>query len=143
MLGPLPTADEAISYTHEKALANGDVVLTVDQLMGLEHWERFYTNYKLGTPDRVRITMYSLEGAPIYFELAYDGDHTITYTFDDTMDISGLRERISTACRSIVSDPNVRSGVSYELDDCKDDRIRQTFRFTIDDVLPLPAYFRN
>lgn len=143
-LGPLPTtAEEAISYSSEQALANGDVVRTMEHLEGFEHWERFYTNYTIGTPDQVRITMYSIEGAPIFYELAYDGDHTITYTYDDTMDPSGSHERVSTSCRSIITDPNVKNGESYRLSKCSNDFIRQSFEFKIDDVLPLPDYLRD
>ncbi|PWV88437.1 uncharacterized protein DUF4362 [Paenibacillus cellulosilyticus] len=142
-LGPLPAMSEALSYTTEKALANGDVVQPIDKLFGLEHWERFYSNYKLGTPDQVRITTYTLEGAPIFYDLVYDGGNTITYTFDNTLDSFGSPQRVSTTCRSIVTDSKVQNGESYRLSNCKDDLIRQTFRFSIDDVLPIPSYLRD
>ncbi|GMK39911.1 hypothetical protein PCCS19_29660 [Paenibacillus sp. CCS19] len=142
-LGPLPAFSEALSYTVEKALANGDVVEPIDRLIGVEHWERFYTNYRIGTPDQVRITQYSLEGAPIFYELVYNGKDTITYTFDNTMDSFGSPQRIHTTCHSIINDPNVNNGAVYRLSNCKDKQISQTFQFKIDNVLPIPSSLRE
>ncbi|WP_271754386.1 DUF4362 domain-containing protein [Cohnella sp. JJ-181] len=117
-------------YDPEQAAANGDVVNVHGKLYNLDKWKLFLADLDKGVPSQVRITQYTIEGDPIFYELFYDGAEAITYTYDNARDAFGSDAgRPSTVCRGIEYEENNEFGPRYKLTGC-DDETGNTFRFT-------------
>ncbi|WP_168735671.1 DUF4362 domain-containing protein [Cohnella fermenti] len=119
-----PKAFPAVSdpYTADQAAANGDVVNVHGEMYNLDKWQMFLANLDAGVPDQLRITQYTIEGAPIFYELVYDGAETITYTFDNSRDGFGSDAgRPSTICRDIELAEDKDRGSYYKLTGCDND----------------------
>ncbi|MDV6377865.1 DUF4362 domain-containing protein [Sporosarcina sp. GW1-11] len=119
-------------YPPEDAIENGDIVNLHGKLSNVQRFETFIENVTHATKDNIRITIYTVEGAPIFYDLQYDGNK-LHYTYDDSRDgfggpDIGIKD---TTCSEIVSTP-VNQGVMYELRDCLDE-VGQTFNFVISD----------
>ena len=72
-------------YNPEDAIKNGDVVNVQGQEYNAEKLDQFMENIKNNKNDKIRITMYTIEGDPILIDLEYDGKR-IFYTYDNTRD---------------------------------------------------------
>lgn len=126
-----PKAFPAVSdpYDADQAAANGDVVNVHGKMYNLDKWKLFMKNLDLGVPDQVRITQYTVEGDPIFYELVYDGTEVITYTYDNSKDGFGSDAgRPSTMCRGIELEENKELGSNYILIGC-DNETSSTFWF--------------
>ena len=60
-------------YSSEEAAQNGDVVHVHGTFLNLDKWDGFLRNVEDKKEDRVRLTQYTIEGDPIFYELVYDG----------------------------------------------------------------------
>ncbi len=117
-------------YDSEEAIENGDVVNRHGEISNLEKFENFIKNVESGAKDKIRITMYTHEGDPIFDNLNYDGNK-IQYTHDDSQDgYAGSEKGIkSTSCSNIESRNN-EDGVEYYLSECSSE-VGNTFNFRI------------
>lgn len=114
----------SLGYTSERAAANGDVVDLHEKVLGAERLERFADNLKNGVADIVHVTSYTVEGAPIFSDLNFDGTY-LRFTYDTTMDgYGGSPSRASTFCEGL-SEADGR----YELTGCDHDDIQ--FKLTL------------
>lgn len=117
-------------YDADQAAANGDVVNVHGKMYNLDKWKLFLANLDMGVPNQVRITQYTIEGDPIFYELVYDGAETIAYTYDNSRDGFGNDAgRPSMECRGIELEENKEIGSHYKLTGC-DDETNNTFWFT-------------
>lgn len=127
-----PKAFPAVSdpYGADQAAANGDIVNVHGKMYNLDKWKLFLENLDKGVPNQVRITQYTIEGDPIFYELVYDGAEAITYTYDNSRDGFGSDAgRPSTVCRGIELEKNKELGSHYKLTGC-DNETSHTFWFT-------------
>lgn len=115
-------------YSYEEAIEKGDVVDMHGEVSNLENFTSFIEHVEQGTEDEIRITIYTVEGAPIFYDLRYDGNE-IHYTYDDSLDGFGGSDTgiAKTTCSEIVSE-SVEDGTSYMLQDCADE-VGGTFYF--------------
>ena len=58
-------------YNSEEAIENGDVVNSHGEISNLDKFENFIKNVESGAKDEIRITMYTHEGDPIFYNLNY------------------------------------------------------------------------
>lgn len=117
-------------YDADQAAANGDIVNVHGKMYNLDKWKLFLANLDVGVPDQIRITQYTIEGDPIFYELIYDGAEEITYTYDNSMDGFGSDSgRPSTVCRGIELQESKDSGSHYELTGCDNKDTGHSFRF--------------
>jgi hypothetical protein len=117
-------------YSSEEAIENGDVVNRHGEISNLDKFENFIENVESGAKDEIRITMYTTEGDPIFYNLNYDGNK-IQYTYDNSQDgYSGSGKGIeSTSCFNLES-RNTENGVEYQLSECSSE-IGNTFYFRV------------
>ncbi|WP_219836790.1 DUF4362 domain-containing protein [Paenibacillus sp. R14(2021)] len=123
---PIPTKP----YTVEQAIQNGDVVNDHGTYRNLGKWRQFLTAVKKHRfkHEQVRITEYSLEGAPIFSELTYDGQR-IHFTYDNAMDPLGTNlGRPSAVCAGVDLKSQNDGPKTYLLTGC-DTQIGQYFQF--------------
>ncbi|MBP1905730.1 hypothetical protein J2Z32_002378 [Paenibacillus turicensis] len=107
-----------VPYSAEKAVQNGDVVNLFDNLKNIEKWDQFMKNVKDKARDQVRITQYTIEGDPIFYELIYDGNN-ITFTYDNSLDTYGHDlKRPSSSCKKIGAKQNEDGQEYYSLSGC-------------------------
>ncbi|MGG1313084.1 DUF4362 domain-containing protein [Cohnella laeviribosi] len=113
------------------AFADYDVVIGADGKVRRDAWKRFADNVKGHAPDEVHITAYTVEGAPIFYDLNYDGE-SIEYRFDNTRDAFGSTAKEVEYCGGLEERPTER-GTEYRLTACGADRNEpsKTFRLTI------------
>lgn|GEM_PF-1177858 len=133
-LKPEPFPAVTDPYNPDKAAANGDVVNVHGKLQNLDEWKLFLANLDAGIPDQVRITQYTIEGDPIFYELVYDGAEVIKYTFDNSKDAFGSDQgRPSTSCRAIELKEDKEHGSYYKLIGC-DNETSETFWFAAEQL---------
>lgn len=119
-------------YSPDKAAENGDVVNLHGNYSNMDRWQHFLKSLEDNQPDHVRITQYTIEGDPIFYELIFDGEE-IKYTFDNSMDGYGGQGKgvQSTLCKSMEKkkqDESMR-GDSHVLKGCASEEIGDTFWF--------------
>jgi hypothetical protein len=108
-------------YRAEQAAQNGDVVNVHGKYSNMDKWHQFIENVKGNQEGKVRITQYTIEGDPIFYELIYDGK-TIHYTFDNSMDAYGSdMGRPDTSCIGIGTKKNEQGREYYVLTGCDKD----------------------
>ncbi|WP_052339579.1 DUF4362 domain-containing protein [Gorillibacterium massiliense] len=116
-------------YTVEQAVQNGDVVNVHGQSHNMDIWSRFLQNVEDRKAEKVRITQYTTEGDPIFYELVYDGD-SILYTYDNSLDVFGSDAgRPSTKCKGIEKKKLEGRPEGYVLSGCEDKETGETFFF--------------
>ncbi|HWL25995.1 MAG TPA: DUF4362 domain-containing protein [Ureibacillus sp.] len=117
-------------YPTEVAIKNGDVVNFHGKLSNLDQFEKFIENASRGAKDEIRITMYTVEGDPVFYQLVNDGNN-IQYTYDDSQDgYAGSGRGIqSTTCTHIASE-NIVDAVVYTLIGCSSE-VGDSFYFRI------------
>jgi len=108
-------------YRSEQAIQNGDVVNLHGKYSNMEKWHRFLKNVEQNKEDKVRITQYTIEGDPIFYELVFDGK-VIHYTYDNSMDAYGSDSgRPSTSCTGMGSKKAEQGQDFYALTGCDSD----------------------
>ncbi|MCG7335049.1 DUF4362 domain-containing protein [Sporosarcina sp. ACRSM] len=119
-----------IPYTPEEAIANGDIVNLHGKTSNLQRLNAFRKHVNDGVEDEIRITIYTVEGAPIFYDLDYDGE-MIQYTYDNSHDgyAGSDQGRKSTSCSKFVSE-HEDNMVKYSLSGCSSE-IGDTFYFTV------------
>ncbi|RAP76125.1 DUF4362 domain-containing protein [Paenibacillus montanisoli] len=118
-------------YSPEQASANGDVVNVHGKYTNLEKWLQFMerVNAKSPEPASVRITQYTIEGDPIFYELINDGKQ-ISYTFDNSKDAFGSDlGRPTTTCTGFDTKKVEQAGTFIVLTGCADQKTADTFYF--------------
>ncbi|WP_028391018.1 DUF4362 domain-containing protein [Bacillus cihuensis] len=117
-------------YSSEEAIENGDVVDLHGEISNLNEFENFIENVKDSAKDQIRLTMYTIEGDPIFYNLNYDGNK-IQFTYDNSQDgYAGSGKGIkSTSCSNIDS-RNTENGVEYNLSECSSE-VGNTFNFLV------------
>ncbi|MGG4146957.1 DUF4362 domain-containing protein [Paenibacillus algorifonticola] len=119
-------------YLAEQAADNGDVVNVHGRYYNLDKWDAFIENIALKQSGKVRLTKYTIEGDPIFYELVYNGD-AILYTFDNGMDAFGNDlGRPSTICEGIGTKQTDRGDEVYTLRGCDQDETADTFFWAVD-----------
>lgn len=68
-------------YPYELAKKNNDIIVSSAETYNIDRLYTFLKHTKDGTPDRVRINIYGIDGPVTLAILEYDGD-LITYTVD-------------------------------------------------------------
>lgn len=120
-----------IPYLPQEAIENGDVVSLLGEISHVDNFENFIRNVHAKTEDEIRITMYTTEGDPIFYNLYFDGK-MIQYGYDPSQDRFGDfgADTQITACSNLVS-KTVEERVEYYLDACDDEIIGDTFHFSV------------
>jgi hypothetical protein len=116
------------SITAEEAIRKGDIVDDHGKIGNLGKFKQFIENVKNGVKDKVRITSYTKEGDPIFYNLDYNGKK-IKYTYDDSQDRYGGSGKHSATCSDIESTNN-ENGLEYHLSKCTSD-VGKTFMFRV------------
>ncbi|MGZ9583697.1 DUF4362 domain-containing protein [Paenibacillus marinisediminis] len=108
-------------YSSEQAAENGDVVNVHGKYMNIDKWNQFIENVKNNQADQIRITQYTDEGDPIFYELIFDGN-AIQFTYDNSMDAFGSDSgRPTTTCKGIGTKKSENGQEYYVLTECKND----------------------
>jgi len=118
-------------YRSEEAITNGDVVNLQGKISNLDKFERFVANVESGKKDKIRITMYTDEGDPIFRNLDYNGEK-IQYTYDNSQDAfaGSDKGKQSTTC-SKIEKKDIDKGVEYRLSGCSSE-VGNTFYFRVE-----------
>jgi len=103
---------QALRYSPEQAIANGEIVDLHGKLTHADKWEAFVGQVRAGTPAEAHITAYTIEGAPVFEDLLFDGQ-AIQYVFDATKDPYGTADRTIMYCKNLGQD-----GTRYTLSKC-------------------------
>jgi len=117
-------------YPPDEAIRNGDIVNLHGQYSNLHLWQGFLKNMENKQTDQIRITQYSIEGAPIFYELLYSGTD-IAFTYDNSMDgfAGNGKGRQSTVCSGIKKKKFESSGEMFILTGCASQDIGDFFHF--------------
>lgn len=117
-------------YRPEVAIENGDVVDIHGKISNLDKFDNFIKHIRSGDKDKIRITSYTIEGDPIFYNLSYDGNQ-IQYNYDNSQDAFGGSDKgvQSTSCSSIEK-KDVENGVEYDLNGCSSE-VGDTFYFRV------------
>ena len=138
LIGCSNTAEESSSvdnpaqpYPPQEAVENGDIVVNVEgETMNYKRFEAFLTSVRTGEKDEIRITNYTVEGAPIFYNLQFNGEK-ILYTFDNTEDgyAGSGRGKRSTTC-SEMNKVTTGERSEYRLRECDSNEIAGTFHLS-------------
>lgn len=117
-------------YDSEEAIKNGDVVNSHGEISNLKKFENFIKNVERGAQDEIRITMYTIEGDPIFYNLNYNGKK-ILYTFDNSQDAyAGTEKGIKSTSCSKIENRKIDKDVGYYLSGCTSE-VGDTFYFRV------------
>jgi hypothetical protein len=119
------------SYNYETAIKNGDVVDLHGKVNNAERLEKFYGNISLTIKDKIRITQFTIEGDPLFYDFEYNGKE-IKYTYDNSYDKHGKSNKETTTCKSLIN-TKMDNGTQHTLTGCygKNKEIGQNFKFLI------------
>jgi hypothetical protein len=119
------------SYNYETAIKNGDIVDLHGKVSNAVRLEKFYENISLTIKDNVRITRFTIEGDPVFYDFEYNGKE-IKYTYDNSYDKHGKSNKKTTTCKSLIH-TKVDNGTQHTLEGCygKNKEIGQDFKFLI------------
>ncbi|CAM3043018.1 DUF4362 domain-containing protein [Filibacter tadaridae] len=108
----------ACSYDSEKALKNGDVVNMNGPVYNFVMFEIFLNSIETKNADTVRITNYSVEGDPIFYDLNYDGS-SIDLEVDQSKDKykGDGPAKVQMSCTHMATDDG-QQVVTYTLEGC-------------------------
>ncbi|WP_413375555.1 DUF4362 domain-containing protein [Paenibacillus taichungensis] len=102
-------------HNPEQAEQSGDVVVLLEGMRNKDKWKTFVKNVKNKQQDQVRVTMYTIEGGAIIYELIYDGK-SIQSTYDNSRDAYGSKQGITTnTCKGIGTMKSEQGRVFYVL----------------------------
>ncbi|MEO4054775.1 DUF4362 domain-containing protein [Solibacillus sp. CAU 1738] len=117
----LAACSEQLSTTnnHTYALFAEDIITkNANGIDNIERFYAFYDNVEIEKRDQVRIIEHTIEGAPIYVDVAY-ADDKIALTVDSTEDPYTAEDLLKTSCRQLNA-VEVGSRTDYLLNDCED-----------------------
>src|SRR5690606_20436344 len=86
-------------------------------IRNLGRWQAFNENVRTGQPDAVQVVQYTVEGAPIFSQLAFNNGR-IRHRYDNRMDPYGSPMQRFEFCGSI-EEQDIDHGKRYTLDDCE------------------------
>jgi len=105
------------AYDSEEALKRGDVVSSALGLKNKERLVRFQKHLASKQKDKIRITGYTIEGDPIFYDLNYNGK-TIEYTYDPTHDQYGASPVETGSCTDLIEKLGHSDQIEYALSGC-------------------------
>ncbi|RAW10134.1 MULTISPECIES: DUF4362 domain-containing protein [Paenibacillus] len=106
-------------HNPEQAEQSGDVVVLLEGMRNKDKWNTFVKNVEKKQQDQVRVTMYTIEGGAIIYELIYDGS-VIQSTYDNSRDAYGSKQGITTnTCKGIGTMKSEQGRVFNVLTDCE------------------------
>jgi hypothetical protein len=115
--------ESKIEYSLEKAKKNGDVIDIHGEVFNLEKLEKFISNVNDKKKSKIRITRYTIEGDPIFYNIDFDGK-IIHFTIDNTMDkYSEIEKGKNTIICSSIKKEESSEKVRYVLDDCEKKKV--------------------
>ena len=118
-------------YHSEEAIKNGDIVNFHGEISNIDRFEQFLENLKNDTKDEIRMTSYTEEGDPVFYNLTFDG-YKIQYTYDDSQDgFAGSNKGVKSTSCSNIETQHTEMRALYVLSGCSSD-IGNTF------YLPVP-----
>ncbi|MDI4645859.1 DUF4362 domain-containing protein [Cohnella hashimotonis] len=120
---PKPFPPVSDPYDPDQAAKNGDVVNVHGKMYNFDKWKLFLASLQGGSSSQIRITQYTIEGDPIFYELVYDGAQAFAYTYDNSRDKFGSDAgRPRTICKGIELEKNEERGDYYKLTGCDSDK---------------------
>jgi hypothetical protein len=116
-------------YDYSTAINNGDIVDLHGKVTNVNRLNVFIKNIELNHKDSIRITQFTIEGDPIFYNLDYNGKEII-YKFDNSKDKHGSSNKQSTQCISI-NETKKETGVELKLNGCygSNKEIGDAFKF--------------
>ncbi|GGH27290.1 DUF4362 domain-containing protein [Paenibacillus segetis] len=119
-------------YDADKAIQRGDVVDQHGRISNAERLDSFILSIDEKKVDKIRITRYTIEGDPIFFDFKYDGK-VITYKYDNSNDKFGSSNVRSTVCKNFTKNTEGTT-TEYKIEACTgaNAEIGDNFSFEID-----------
>lgn len=106
-------------HNPEQAEQSGDVVVLLEGMRNKDKWKTFVKNVRNKQQDQVRVTMFTIEGRAIIYELIYDGN-SIQSTYDNSRDAYGSKQGVTTnICKGIGTMKSEQGRVFYVLTGCE------------------------
>jgi len=104
------------SYDSNEAIKRGDIVDLHGQVSNLDRLDKFINNIETGTKDKIRLTRYTEEGDPIYYDFTFDGNK-VKYKYDNSNDKHGSSKIKSSDCMKMKKE-NEGSELEFKLEGC-------------------------
>ncbi|XEC96618.1 DUF4362 domain-containing protein [Paenibacillus tarimensis] len=119
------------SYNSKEAIERGDIVDLHGIITNTERLDKFIENIKNQEKDNVRITRYTIEGDPIFYDFTFNGTE-VKYKYDNSNDQHGKRNVRSTVCKALIKNTTLEA-TEYRLEECvgKNAEVGNNFRFII------------
>lgn len=119
------------AYNSTKAIERGDIVDLHGKVTNIERLDGFISNVRDKEKDNIRITRYTIEGDPIYYNFTYDGN-TIKYKYDNSNDKYGSSNVSTSVCNNFIKTIE-GSMIEYKLDGCSGENaeIGKNFSFKL------------
>jgi hypothetical protein len=116
-------------YDYNTAVKNDDIVDLHGKVTNVDRLNEIIKNIELEHKDKIRITQFTIEGDPIFFNLDYNGIE-IKYKYDNSKDKHGGSNIQSTYCKSLIQ-LKYDTGVELKLNGCygNNKEIGEAFRF--------------
>lgn len=127
----LPILLFAITLSSCNPVKDSDIIFEQEEIISnLDKLEGFIKNVKKGNEDKIRIVRKTVEGAPIFDTLKYNGN-SIFYTHDNSHDGFGGADKgkESSTCKNLESEKS-EIGMKYYLTECSSE-IGEYFYFEI------------
>lgn len=104
--------------TTEQYAEQGYIVREYHKVTNFAEMKRFMKNANDQQPDKIRSVVFTIEGAPIFHQVVYDGKH-FSYVYDETLDgFGGMEEGIIKGTCSDFAKVEKERGTSYRLTGC-------------------------
>lgn len=107
--------DDVINHSKKEPSVN-EVKEIHGMVENIERLNQFVENVQHQEKDQVRLTRYTIEGDPIFLDLAYDGSE-LKVTYDSTEDKFGSGEIETFICKSIQKQ-EANTETKYILEEC-------------------------
>ncbi|WP_342511515.1 DUF4362 domain-containing protein [Sporosarcina sp. FSL K6-1522] len=112
------TLSAACSYDSEKAILNGDVVNMHGPVYNFDRFETFLEQIGMAETATVRITNYTLEGNPTFYNVSFDGS-TIDLEIDRSKDKNkgNTPAKMNMSCTDLAIEDG-QQVITYTLEGC-------------------------
>jgi hypothetical protein len=119
------------NYDYNTAVKNGDIVDLHGKVTNVDRLKEFIKNIESKHKDKIRITQFTTEGDPIFYNLDYNGKD-IKYKYDNSKDKYGASNVKATHCKSLIQS-KYETGVELKLNGCygNNNEIGLAFKFKI------------
>jgi hypothetical protein len=116
-------------YDYNTAVKNDDIVDLHGKVTNVDRLNEFIKNIELEHKDKIRITQFTIEGDPIFYNLDYNGKD-IKYKYDNSKDKHGASNIQSTHCKSLIQSKD-ETRVELKLIGCygNNKEIGEAFKF--------------